>query len=222
MQNGIFITGTDTHVGKTWVGQQLIRELRRRGVDVIPRKPVESGWTENSANNEETDAWKLANAAGIPDKLSQVCPFHFEAAISPVRAARLAHQKINVNQLKQHCLSHIKNEQFLLVEGAGGFYSPLVEDALNADFATQLGLPVLLVAEDRVGCINQILLTIEAATNKGLRIIAIYLNRIKSHTDTLMNNQEDLAAFTHIPVVTNIHNLSDLLVESALSSEILL
>ena len=207
MQKGLFVTGTDTNVGKTWVGQHLISELRKCGIDVVPRKPVESGWAENI---EETDAWKLANAAGMAEKIEQVCPFHFKAPVSPVRAARLENRKVSLNQLKQHCLSHVEKPEFLHIEGAGGFYSPLAENALNADLAKLLGLPILLVAEDRVGCINQILLTIEAAKNKGLTIVAIFLNRIENNTNKSMNNQDDLEELISIPIVTNIHILTDI------------
>lgn len=208
MRNGIFITGTDTNVGKTWVGQQLIAALLAQNVDVVPRKPVESGWMEDV---RKTDAWKLANAAKKTKQLEQICPYRFRHPVSPVRAAQLEGQLITLNDLQKICLSHIQDKQFLHVEGAGGFYSPLVSNALNADLAQALKLPILIVAEDRLGCINQILLTLEAARARGLDIIAIFLNEINSKEVVVMNNQEDLKVHTDVPVLKNIDELLSLI-----------
>ena len=204
MQNGVFVTGTDTNVGKTWVGQQLIKALQTQGLDVIPRKPIESGW---SNNEEKTDAWKLANAANKIDLLKQICPYRFKQAISPVRAAQLEGQSIKLEELKQKCLNKVKRNQFLHVEGAGGFYSPITSDALNADLAQALQLPLLVIAEDRVGCINQILLTLEAAQARKIEVMAIFLNKISKDEPNSMNNQEDLEKYTKTPVLNNINKL---------------
>jgi len=210
IHRGIFVTGTDTNVGKTWVGQRLIRALIKRGIDVVPRKPIESGWTNNI---EETDAWKLASAANITNKIDQVCSYRFKHAVSPVRAARLENQCVNLNDIKQQCLSNIQDNQFLHIEGAGGFYSPLAENALNADLAEALALPVLLVAEDRIGCINQILLTVEVAQARGLNITAIFLNNTTENSNKAMDNQEDIRELINVPVMTNIDNLADSIME---------
>lgn len=210
MQKGIFVTGTDTNVGKTWVGERLISALIKQNIKVIPRKPVESGWADKI---EDTDAWRLANAAKMTKDIDEVCPFHFQAAISPVRAAQLEKRILKLEDLKQCCLSQVNKNQFLHVEGAGGFYSPLAQDALNADLAKALNLPILLVAEDRVGCINQILLTLNAAKTKNVTIAAIFLNRMMGDSCNLMNNKEDLSRLTEISVTTEISTLVSLLLE---------
>ena len=199
-QQGILITGTDTDIGKTYVGQVLIRALSQQGIKVRVRKPVESGWPAKDGECT-TDTALLAKAAGYRDALQVVCPNPLQAAVSPTRAAALEGKTLSVAMLKQQCLADISDKDFLYVEGAGGFYSPLASDGLNADLAQQLALPVLLIADDKIGCINQVLLNLDAIAKYGLQIVAIVLNQI---TDTAkneaMNNSEELAAYTTIPI----------------------
>lgn len=197
--SGIFTIGTDTNVGKTYVGSKLIKTLLKQGIRVRPRKPVESGWQEDELI---TDAGLLMQAAGHIDVIQQVCPNPLKVAVSPVRAAAMEGKKLLVAQLKKQCLDQLKKDDFLYVEGAGGFYSPLVSDGLNADLAEQLGLPILLVAEDKLGCINQVLLTLEAIEQRQLTVIAIVLNQLSGNESTEMNNSEDLSSYTHVPVFT--------------------
>lgn len=199
LTNGLFVTGTDTDVGKTWVGCQIIQYLSEQGFDVAPRKPVESGWPEDLEAISQTDAWKLANAANKLEQLDNVCPNRFKAAISPSRAARLEHRQIYLQQLKQQCL--VADQQLLYVEGAGGFYSPLCEDALNADLCEDLNLAVVLVSEDKLGCINHVLLSIEAIQQRGLKVVGVVLNQIQKN-DTPQNNAEDLKELLSCNVIS--------------------
>lgn len=190
---GIFVTGTDTGVGKTWFGCQLIPHLQQQGIDVAPRKPVESGWTDDIS---QTDAWQLAVAA---DKLSQldiICPNRFKAPISPARAARLEAHELSLMTLKQQCLATLMPKQLLYVEGAGGFYSPLCKDGLNADLCEVLALAVILVAEDKLGCISQVLLSVEAIKQRGLTLIGVVLNQRQNHPlETQQDNLQDLREY---------------------------
>lgn len=202
---GIFITGTDTNVGKTWVGVHLISALRNKESNLILRKPIESGWDEN--NVEITDAWLLANAANQLDDLSNICPNRFSRPISPVRAAALEDKKLSVEAIKDQCIDRVEADGFLYVEGAGGFYSPLCADGLNADLANALDLPLILVAENRLGCINQVLLNVEAIKLRGLELKAVVLNDITGDNASHdMNNAEDLAEMIECPIITTRFN----------------
>jgi len=205
---GIFITGTDTDVGKTWVGRKLIEALVSQGVNVMPRKPVESGWPNNEF---ESDAWKLASAANKIEQLEKICPNRFNAALSPDRAAMLENKNLSIEMLKNQCLQGINESQFLYVEGAGGFYSPLCADGLNKDLAVALGLPIILVVNDRLGCINHTLLTLEAIEKSQLKLLAIVLNKAENSTATnsfitAMDNQTDLQKHCKIPIISIEHN----------------
>lgn len=193
LKKGIFVTGTDTSVGKTWFGCQLIAYLRQQGFDIAPRKPVESGWSDDIS---KTDAWKLATAANKQQQLDIICPNRFKAPVSPTRAARLEQHELSLMQLKQQCLATLGPKQLLYLEGAGGFYSPLCEDGLNADLCELLGLSVILVAEDKLGCINQVLLSVEAIKQRGLRLLGVVLNqRYINPLDTQQDNLQDLKEY---------------------------
>ena len=146
---GVFITGTSTDVGKTFIATRIAKQLHQQNINVIPRKPIESGCLRRGEELIPQDAEALKIAANYQGELSEICPYRFEPPISPVRAAHLANKILTTEQLVQICLSGSENG-FVLVEGAGGFYSPLAENGLNADLAVALQLPVLLVADDRL------------------------------------------------------------------------
>ena len=189
-------------MGKTQVATLIARELQKKNIPVVPRKPVETGCLTENNELIPQDAVALKNAAGYSGSLAQVCPFRFEPPISPVRAAHLAHQALTTDKVAQSCTANFNEEKdFLLVEGAGGFYSPLCEDGLNADLAEKLNLPVILVTEDKLGCINDILLSVEAIRSRKLNLTMVILNQIDVSNNTPeMNNEDDLNKLLNCPV----------------------
>lgn len=195
---GLFMTGTDTGVGKTWIGTRLLQHLRQLGVQITPRKPVESGWSTEQIT--ESDTWKLALAASGFQALNQICPNRLLAPLSPPRAAQLEGKQLSIQQLAEQCHKNHKPPNFLYVEGAGGFYSPLASDGLNADLAATLKLPIVLVSEDRVGCINHILLSVEAIQARRLDLVGIILNPLQP-SPRGMDNQQDLQALLDLPII---------------------
>ena len=190
---GVFITGTDTGVGKTRIGVLLAKALYKKNIRVIPRKPVESGCKTMTGALIPADALALKQAAHYEGELREVCPYRFSQPVSPVRAARLSNTKLTTEQLVKAC-QHGDEEGFTLVEGAGGFYSPISEDGLNADLAMALKLPVLLVAEDKLGALNQVLLNMEALDMCGLDLVGVVLNNLDNNRDRHMDNAADLRA----------------------------
>jgi len=221
MIKGLFITGTDTGVGKTHISCLLAQQLLGAGLTPIPRKPVESGCSHNADGQLiAADAQALMQACEYPQPQSVVCPYPLQAAISPAEAARLQGENISLAQLQQAC-SLTENETEsestrLLVEGAGGFYSPLCADGLNADLAQRLKLPVLLVAEDKLGCINHILLSLQAIEARGLEVFAVVLNQINP-ASSAMNNAAELAQLISQPLIHTHGQQADLLSDSLLA-----
>ena len=199
---GIFITGSGTGVGKTFVGVEIARQLNQRKIKVIPRKPVESGCLKHNGELIPQDASALKKAADYPGPLSDVCPYRFEPPVSPARAAQLANKILSTEQLVNICLQGSEHG-FLLVEGAGGFYSPLTEDGLNADLAVALQLPVLLVAEDKLGTLSQVLLSVEAIQKRGLQLAGVVLNSLNDEMNDHMDNAADLRERLACPVFAN-------------------
>ncbi len=208
---GLFVTGTDTEVGKTHTSIVIAKHLTRLGTKVVPRKPAESGCEEVDGQLIPSDAVALQEAAQYQGHLAEVCPFRFKEYASPRHAAKLANQAFSTEMLYEICIPKHQDD-FLLVEGAGGFYSPLSEDGLNADLAIKLKLPVLLVAPDKIGTINQVLLNAEVIKNCGLELKAVILNQLDKHDlGAGLNNLEELSSLLDCPVYTQPHklNLSD-------------
>ncbi len=202
---GVFITGTGTEVGKTYVGIAIAKALNQRNIKVIPRKPVESGCLIQDDELIPQDAAALKEAAGYDGSLFEVCPHRFEPPISPVRAAHLANKILTTEQLVSTCLQG-SEQGFLLVEGAGGFYSPLAENGLNADLAVALQLPVLLVAEDKLGALSHVLLNVEAILMRGLPLAGVVLNAVNQPQNEHMDNAADLREKLDCPVFSNPYN----------------
>ncbi len=216
---GIFITGTGTEVGKTFVGVEIARQLSQRKITVIPRKPIESGCIKQGDELIPQDATALKVAANYPGALSEVCPYRFKPPISPVRAAHLVNKILTTEQLVNICLQG-SEAGFVLIEGAGGFYSPLAENGLNADLAMALQLPVLLVAEDKLGALNQVLLNAEVIQIRGLHLAGVVLNAVDNNQNEHMDNAADLRERLDCPVFSSPYskdgnaNLPDALIDA--------
>ena len=200
LHNGLFVTGTDTGVGKTYIGSQLVSLLHEMKFSVLPRKPIESGCELINGELHPDDAQHYYKAVHKNIPLTEICPFRFQPAISPQRAARLINKPVTINDAQQACLNNVNKNDFLFIEGAGGFYSPLCEDGLNADLAKCLQLPILLVSNDQLGCINHILLTAEAIRKNDLVLCAVILNGKDKKHDEAMNNLEDLKTHLNEPL----------------------
>ena len=203
--NGYFLTGSDTEVGKTYVACEIVRQLGQRGIDVETRKPAESGCTPSGNDLLTHDAAALQEANGHRESIERIAPNRFRAALAPHRAARLENQTLYLEKLIEACCQD-HPEQLLVVEGAGGFYSPLAENGLNADLASALQLPVIIVVNDRIGAINQALLTAEAVQNRHLRVAAIVLNEVEAPLDDAMDNAADLKAHCNLPIFCCAHS----------------
>lgn len=196
---GFFITGTDTEIGKTHISCALARGFRQQGLTVIPRKPIASGciWQQGQLVSE--DALELKIASASQEALSKICPYQFEAAISPARAIKQAGKNILINDLAQACQT--ESEGLVLIEGAGGFHSPIALDGLNADLAEQLALPIILVVGNRLGCINHALLSIEAIKARQLKLYSIIINDLSPEADP--DNAKDLQSLCDYPVLSS-------------------
>ena len=193
--NGYFITGSDTDVGKTFVASQLITQLVNLGITVETRKPAESGWSDPEAS----DARLLQKANRDRESLQLITPNRFVAALAPHRAARLEGRTLDLSMLVAAC-KKTDNSSLLVAEGAGGFYSPIADDGLNADLASALDLEVIIVVDDRIGAVNQSLMTIAAVRSRGLTIAAVVLNQVGNDNETGMDNRSDLQQYTDLPV----------------------
>ncbi|MBM3838072.1 MAG: dethiobiotin synthase [Verrucomicrobia bacterium] len=163
-----FVTGTDTGVGKTVLTALLTRYLRQRGVAVAALKPICSGG--------QGDARQLRAALDGALSLDEINPWHFGAALAPVLAARLEQKRVTQSQVLRHARS-VRRRRFdvVLVEGAGGLLSPLGENFDSRDLIAGLGATPIIVGPNRLGVVNQVLLTLEALPRQSAQEAAVVL-----------------------------------------------
>jgi dethiobiotin synthetase len=175
LTRGLFVTGTDTGVGKTVVACALIRALRAAGVDAGGMKPVETGVGEAGP----LDALALQAATGGADPLELVCPQRFALPAAPAVAAAAAGRAVDLASIRAAFDRLAARHDCVIAEGAGGLLVPIAKGFQMADLARELGLALLVVARSRLGTINHTLLTLEAARGRGLGMAGV----VASHAD---------------------------------------
>lgn len=181
---GIFVIGTDTDVGKTYVACLIAARLRALGACVGVYKPVASGLSPAVVS----DAERLIEACGRPWPVERVCPQAFAAPLAPPLAAEREGRPVSKSLLVGGAAWWRDQCDVLVVEGAGGAMSPLAERYTVLDLASEFGYPVVLVAAHRLGMINHTLLTLEALERRGLTTLALIVNQ----ATPLLRTQTDL------------------------------
>lgn len=177
---GLFITGTDTGVGKTRVATLIARSLVRDQCRVGVYKPAASGGWWDGQRWRYSDPEQLWEAAGRPRTLDDVCPQCFPAPLAPHLAAQAAGMPFDSERLRRGIEPWLATSELVIVEGAGGFFSPLGTDELNADLARDLDYPLVVVAPNRLGTINQTLQTVFAIAHYrgGSKLAGVVLNDV--------------------------------------------
>ena len=173
---GVFITGTDTGVGKTLIAAALARLLRERGVDVGVMKPIETGCALKQDKLIPRDASYLKKAAGVSDVLELINPYRFRNPIAPWPAALREGKKIAFTKIIAARERLQKAHSFLIVEGVGGLMVPITDRHEVIDLVLALNLPVLLVARAGLGTLNHTLLTIQHGKARGIDFVGVLLN----------------------------------------------
>ena len=200
MGKGVFITGTDTGVGKTFFSCGLAALLREFGYKVGVMKPAETGCDKGDGRFVPEDAETLKAASGCELPLTQICPYQFREPLAPSAAGEREGVRIDVDRL-MHIFSEISHKHDMtIVEGAGGLMVPILPGYTYADLVKVLKLPVIVVAANKLGMINHLLLTLEHASCKGLSVLAYVLNQIDSMPSLAAEtNRETLSALTAVP-----------------------
>jgi len=178
---GIFVTGTDTGVGKTMVSAALAHFLTKRGLNVGIMKPTESGVSDTARLGD--DGSLLQWAANSSDALEEISPYRLHAPLAPAQAAKKERCFIDFTGLIATAQNLGKRHDFLIIEGAGGLMTPLSGGLLMADLAKAIGLPLLVVTVPRLGTLNQTLLTIFAAQQMEIPLAGYIINRMPMQPD---------------------------------------
>lgn len=176
----IFVTGTDTGVGKTRISVALIQLLQQQGLTVAGMKPIASGCEETKDGLRNDDAVQLSQQANIDLPYDLINPYAFQAAIAPHIAAKQAGVEIDLNVIQQNYQQIQQQVDAVVVEGAGGWLVPLNKHQTMADLAVMLDIPVILVVGIRLGCINHALLTVKVIEATGLKLQGWVANHPKA------------------------------------------
>ncbi len=195
MQNGIFITGTDTEIGKTVIAGGLAAWMKQRDVHVGVMKPISSGG--------DADARFLKHAAQVDDTLTLLNPIRLHYPLAPSVAARLENRKIDIGAIDTAFKVLREKYEFLVVEGAGGIAVPIQGDFLVAHLIAHLKLPMLIVARAGLGTLNHTLLTVAFARQANLPVAGIVLNAIPPKVTGFaeQTNPEEIQRLTGVPVL---------------------
>ncbi len=202
---GLFVTGTDTEAGKTYVSSLIVKSLVDSGYRVGVYKPAASGCVFDGGTLVSQDAMALWMAAGQPRTLDDVCPQRFRAALAPHLAARIEGRAIDSHQLRSGIEVWTGCCDIVVVEGLGGLMSPVNDDEYVADIAIDFGYPLVVVARNMLGAINQTMLTLIAAScfRDGLAVAGIVLNDLQpfASDSSVDSNLEEISKRSLSPVL---------------------
>ena len=206
--HGLFITGTDTEVGKTFVASLIVKQLSAAGHRVGVYKPVASDCVSDGRELVSEDAVHLWQAAGRPLSLEAVCPQRFEAPLAPHLSAAKSGHVLDASLLRTGIEVWADQCDVIIVEGAGGLMSPIGDDEFIADLAMDFGYPTVIVTPNVIGAINQTLQTLITAScfRDGIPVAGVVLNDARSFDAdiSMESNREEIAKRSARPMLTRL------------------
>lgn len=195
LPKGIFITGTDTGVGKTVVTAALASLLKSNGNKINVIKPFQTG-TDLPGLNDIEFIYKVLDE---PYDLDEVCPYRLSKPLAPLSAAALESVDLNLTNVKSLIQDCLNKYEVTIVEGAGGIFVPIKQNYFMSDLAGELGLKLLVVSKPNLGTINHTLLTLEHARLKGLEILGVVICNYPENPG--------LAEITSLPLIERLGNV---------------
>lgn len=188
MNSGVFITGTDTGVGKTVVTAALALHMKRKGIAVGVMKPIETGIM--SSRLARSDAARLQAVVESDDALGAICPFQFELPLAPLAAAQSEKRQIDLGVIQKVHRLLSRRYEYVVIEGVGGVHVPIGPKLQVLDLIARLKFPVVVVGRSALGGINHALLTIEALRRRRIPVAAVMLNQTRPARSKLDRLQE--------------------------------
>ena len=204
MPKYLFLTGTNTDVGKTFIGTKLIKELNKK-YNYLAFKPIETGCRKKGSKLIPADSSKYHSILSKVITLDELNPFRFVPPVSPYLAIKRARKKICIKDYFEK-LKIISKEAPVLLEGAGGAFSPLALDGLNIDLMKMIKSINILIIKDELGCISSAISNVLAFEKYKVRLDLLVLNTQKKND---MDNLKEIKKYTDIPIV-NYTKISDI------------
>jgi dethiobiotin synthetase len=200
----LFVTGTDTGVGKTFTITQLLRLLRGAGISCAGFKPICCG--------DRRDAEVLLFASDEGLSIDEINPLWLKTPAAPFTAAQVEEVKIDIEPLLAAFRTLQQCVEYVFVEGVGGWLVPIRADYFVSDLAAAMELPVLVVAQNRLGCLNHTMLTVRSIATEGLKCAGVSLNSPLGPTDVAVaSNAKILKSILDVPVLTGLtENVTEL------------
>jgi len=189
---GIFIVGTDTGVGKTYIACSLANALNKRKISLAVMKPIASG--------DRKDAESLIRASGSKEKINSVNPIFLKYPLAPYVSAKLEKKSVNLKKVWAQFKKLGNKYDFLIVEGIGGLMAPIKSDYFVIDMIRKFNLPALVVARPSLGTLNHTLLTVEKLRREKIKIIGIVLSGGRKLSLAEKTNPTILKELTGLPV----------------------
>ena len=223
---GIFVTGTDTNIGKTFVSCMITRVLKGYGIDVGVMKPFATSHRRYSSMFSSEDVWRLARAAKVADPDDLMNPFFYQIGTAPFLAAIMSgrptpNMSVAVKKLRRLSKQH----EFLVVEGIGGIMVPISRRETLLDFIKMVGFPAIIVTSPKLGTINHTLLTFHACLSRKIKVYAIIINKkpettskVQDRLGSLLSTLTGVKRIIEIPRMRNGHNLKS--VEDLIAREL--
>ena len=190
---GLFISGSGTDVGKTFIAKRIVG-LLSESIPVAVRKPVESDCKLLNGKLITKDASALLHMSNVNDSIDVVCAYKYEQCCS----GEVASSAANVTLTLTHLLDACQSQEYVVIEGAGGLLSPIAQNTLNIDLIVALDLPMVIVVKDELGAVNQALLALKVAEQYRLNVSCVVLNQIQENS---LNNAEAIKHYCHSKVV---------------------
>ncbi|MEW6442889.1 MAG: dethiobiotin synthase [bacterium] len=208
---GLFVTGTDTGVGKTFVAAGIAAAFREAGLRTGVMKPVETGCRVRGGKRVPQDGRLLQKASGSEDPLEEIVPYRLLAAVAPRVAADREGVVIRLSAIERACRRIRSRSAMVLVEGAGGIFVPVTRAACMLDLIRLLGLPVLVVARAGLGTLNHTLLTLYCLGKEGIPVAGVVLNDVDGRRDlSKRTNPEMLRQASPVPILARIPHIAGL------------
>jgi dethiobiotin synthetase len=193
----IFITGTDTGVGKTVITAALAWTMSSAGVRAAVMKPVQTGTSAHGLIDIEF----VEMVVDANYNMDEVCPYRFPEPLSPLAASTISGKEIDIEKIRNAYLSLSSRNDVVIVEGAGGLLVPMRKDYLMSDLASDLGLSLLIVARPGLGTLNHTALTVESAKSKGLDVLGVVINCFPLHPGLAeRTNPQQMVRMTGVPL----------------------